>query len=417
MNSITLATARRLAIRAQGLDGGWPLDDGVEGAAQVIERLGRVQIDSIHVVQRAHHHALWTRHRDYAPPMLHELQTTQRRVFEGWWGSGISVLPIGDYRYTLPRMREFAASAYMQRFRAEHEPLLGEILARIRVEGPLGAADFEAPEGFVRGTWWNWKPAKRALEVLFTLGELMVQQRRNFQRIFDLPERVLPPGVDTTEPTLAEAARFMMRRFLAAHGLVALEEIRRGHGSLPLAAALRELVEAGEAVPVAVEGLTSPTYYAQPQALAEAATTEANPRVRLLSPFDGLVIERRRLQRLFAFDYTIECYLPAPKRQWGYFCLPILWGDRLVGRLDPKAERQSQTFWVRHLALEPGVEASEAFAAALAQSWARSPRSTAAPAWSSSAAPRRERCRPCRTNIPERTACGTMGVEVSYESA
>ena len=159
---ISISTARKLAIRCQGLDAPWKLPKGKEGIAQVVECLGYVQIDTISVVQRAHHHTLWARRSDYTPQMLHELQAQDRRVFE-WWGHAASYLPMRDYRYYLPRMRAFAESQKTRDWLGQNTQLVRDVVDRIRDEGPLGSSDFSAPEG-QRGSWWDWKPAKKAIQ-------------------------------------------------------------------------------------------------------------------------------------------------------------------------------------------------------------------------------------------------------------
>jgi uncharacterized protein YcaQ len=193
---ISIARAQKLALHGQGLDGPWKLPAGKEGVAQTIERLGYVQIDTISVVERAHHHTLWSRRSDYGPGMLHELLAADRRVFE-YWTHAASYLPMRDYRYYAGRMRSFASSDRARQFLADHAKLVREVLRRIRAEGALASADFAAPDGRKRGPWWDWKPAKAALETLFSMGELMVSRRRNFQRVYDLTERVLPAGIET----------------------------------------------------------------------------------------------------------------------------------------------------------------------------------------------------------------------------
>jgi uncharacterized protein YcaQ len=364
---ISAATARRLAVRCQGLDGGWELPAGKEGVAQAIERLGYVQIDTIAVVERAHHHTLWSRHPQYTPEMLHELQAHDRRVFE-YWTHAASFVPMRDYRYYLPRMRAHADSPRMRDWLARNATLAREIRERIRAEGPLASADFAAPDDRKRGPWWDWKPAKEALERLFWSGELMIAGRRRFQRLYDLTERVLPTGTDTTAPDPEEIARFAVRRLLASHGVAAREIPHTVHGSKAVAAAIADLVAAGEVTPVAIEGRDGETYYALTATLAEA-TEEPAARVRLhlLSPFDNLVIGRDHLQKLFGFDYKIECYTPAAKRQHGYFCLPILWDGQFVGRLDPKADRKQKTLFARRITLEPAFQPDDRFLAALAE--------------------------------------------------
>ena len=364
---IPLPLARRLAIAAQGLDGRWELPAGREGVAQTIERLGYVQIDTIAVIQRAHHHTLWSRHPEYMAQMLHELQARDRRVFE-YWTHAASYVPMCDYRYYIPRMQGVAKSARTRGWLEENAQLVQHVVERIREEGPLGSADFAAPPG-KRGSWWDWKPAKRALEMLFSMGDLMVTERRSFQRIYDLKERVLPEETDTSEPDRGEWGRFTVRRTLALHGIVSAGEMgwRRGN-SEAISEARQELIDSGEIIPVEVEALDGEDFYASKEAVERTSEQyDLSTPLHLLSPFDSLIIQRRRVQTLFDFAYTIECYLPAAKRRYGYFCLPILWGEHFVGRLDPKADRKAKTFIVRKLIFEPEFRAYEDVLPALAE--------------------------------------------------
>jgi uncharacterized protein YcaQ len=360
---VSLAEARRLLVAAQGLGGDWKLPAGAEGAAQVVERLGYVQIDTIAVVERAHHHVLWTRHPGYQTAHLDELLSRDRRVFE-YWAHAAAYLPMRDYRFYLPRIRYFAEEHHARQWLAEHRGLAEKVLERIRAEGALAAADFEHP-GERRGPWWDWKPAKRALEYLFWSGRLMIAGRRHFQRLYDLSERVLPPDLDTSMPSPEESARFAARRGLQSQGLATAKQKDGLSSPQEVGRALAELAEAGEAVPVQVEGLEKERFYAWKSLLA--APRPRRRQVHLLSPFDNLVIDRRRAAQFFGFEYRIECYTPAAKRQYGYFTLPVLWGEALVGRLDPKAERREGVFRVKNLVLEPGFAADEAFHAALAR--------------------------------------------------
>ena len=363
---ISVSTARRLALTAQGLDGQWRLPKGKEGAAQAVERLGYVQIDTIAVVERAHHHTLWARCPGYTPAMLHELQAKDRRVFE-YWANAASYVPMSDYRHYVPRMRAAAARHSAWYLSDEGRKLRGHVLERIRAEGPLGSADFAAPEGRKRGSWWDWKPAKQALEWLFDMGELMVSERRNFHRLYDLAERVLPAGVDTTPASSDEVARFIVRRVLGTWGVAPAGELRWGwgrHGGVP--AALAELLDTGEVTRLRVDGLEE-DYYALSRALEPPPRrSRAKPRLHILSPFDSMVMRRRHLAALFDFDCKLECYTPAPKRRWGYFCLPILWGEEFIGRLDAKAERKQKVLVVRTLLFEPGFKDCAGVAAPLA---------------------------------------------------
>ncbi len=351
---ISRPAARRIILGAQGLDGGWSLSPGSDGAAEVIDRLGYVQIDTIAVIERAHHHVLWTRSRDYAPAMLDDLLSRDRRVFE-FWTHAAAYIPMMDYRFYLPKMRAFGRRPKVRSWVGENRKVVRHVLERVRAEGPLRSADFANPRE-KRGEWWDWTPAKQALEILYRKGELMITGRRHFQRIYDLTERVLPPEVDATVPSAREVARYVVRRTLAAQGVVSEKDAAWWlKDRKSVSTVLREMCEAGHALEVRLAGGGDAPYFVPATALRpdlerspEAAT------VRLLSPFDNLVTDRARALTFFDFDYRIECYTPEAKRKYGYFSLPILWGDRLVGRLDPKADRKAGRFIVKSLALEPG---------------------------------------------------------------
>ncbi|MFA4987130.1 MAG: crosslink repair DNA glycosylase YcaQ family protein, partial [Candidatus Brocadiia bacterium] len=311
--TIPLALARKLYVTGlfpPALEG---LPVGKEGVAQVIDYLGYVQIDTIHVIQRAHHHTLWSRRPDYSPEMLHELQAVDRRVFE-YWGHAASILPMSDYRFYLPSMRAYRnpRSPWVRERLDNSKHLFDPILDRIRTEGPLATGDFEHNSDEKRGSWWDWKPAKSALELLFWRGDLMISQRRNFTRVYDLTERVLPPHVDTTVPDSRELGRFLVRRALNSFSIAPEREIS-DHihgGSSYVPDALREMVSDGEVVQLQIEGLAGLPVYALPQRIEAAGDSDIAGEVHILSPFDNATIHRRWVKRLFGFDYTIECYVP-----------------------------------------------------------------------------------------------------------
>jgi len=363
---ISLATARQLALRAHGLNGGWMLPPNQEGAAQIIERLGYVQIDTIYIIQRAHHHTLWTRLQEYQPTMLDDLLAKDRRVFE-WWTHAMAYIPMRDYRFYAPRMGYDALWGRQREWLIEYADVIAHVKERIRTEGPLGAADFEHPKNTTSG-WWDWKPAKQALEILATMGELMVTQRRNFQRIFDLTERVLPANVDTTPPTEEELQRFIVRFALNTGGVLRENEVQWSRRKAN-PAALQAMVDAGEVTRFEVEGLNGEPCYALSDVF-EAITQSPNgeQHLHILSPFDNLIIDRRWLKAFFdGFDYTIECYVPEAKRKYGYFVLPILWGDRFVARMDSKADRKPKTFVIKRLLFEPDFDEYDAVLPALVE--------------------------------------------------
>lgn len=364
---LSLQQTRRIALSAQLLDGRTRPGRGADGALSVIDHLGYVQLDTIAVVARAHHHTLWTRLPDYAPSVLDELFNA-RCVFE-YWGHAASILPLGDYRYYLPLMRRHREQpqSWIKDERAKVAQLMPQVLQRIRSEGPLKAADFEHQRE-ERGTWWDWKPAKSALEMLFWEGDLMISAREGFQRLYDLAQRVLPPGMDTREPDSAELGCFSVRRALQAHGIARERDICTHLSAAPkpaVQAALHGMQASGEVAELRIAGQEWP-YYALTAGLeALLKLRRVKPRLHILSPFDNLVIQRDRLARLFNFDYTIECYTPAPKRKYGYFSLPILWGETFAGRLDAKAERKARVLHVRGLWLEEGFSVGAEFCSAL----------------------------------------------------
>jgi uncharacterized protein YcaQ len=352
---ISLSTARRLALHCQALDGSVPLPAGKEGVYQCIDRLGYVQIDTISVVERAHNHTLWVRQPDYDPQMLHELQAKDRRVFE-WWASAMSYVPMDDYRFYAVHMNK--PLSWHRKWYAENVELTERVLERVKAEGPLGSSDFKPPKDFKRGDWWSWKPSKIALECLFSMGELMVTERRKFQRIYDVRERVLPPDLDTTAPTPDELARFQARRLLGGLGFGTTAHIQWARwGSRPVdEQIIQNLIEAGEVTAFEIDGFDDRRYCALTDRLEHVLDQPANGLshiVHILSPFDNLVIRRGWLRAYFGFDYKLEAYTPKAKRKYGYFTLPILWGDRLVGRVDAKADRKPKTFIVRKLTFEP----------------------------------------------------------------
>ena len=236
------------------------------------------------------------------------------------------------------------------------------MLKRIATEGPLMAKDFEHSGKNI--SEWKSKPAKRALEYLFMQGELMVPNRINFHKVYDLMERVVPEGTDTTEPTPEEYARFLITGHLRANGLGQPAEIaylRKGIKPL-ISATLEDMVSNGEVLEVCAAGTA---YFALPASLELLSKPLARSKLKLLSPFDNLVIQRKRMKVLFGFDYLIECYVPEAKRRYGYFSLPILWEGRLVARMDCKAERKKSLLHIQHLALEPWVLKIEPFFMAL----------------------------------------------------
>jgi uncharacterized protein YcaQ len=365
--------ARSLTLSSQLLRGRLFSARTKECIAQTIEHLGYIQIDTISVVERAHHHTLWARCPDFHPDMLHELQAVDRRIFE-YWGHAASFLPVSDYRFYIPRMKRFRSNhtGWEGEWHKKYKHLLDPVLNRIRTEGPLSSKDFAAPDDKPRGPWWDWKPAKAALELLFWRGDLMVTERRNFQRVYDLTERVLPSDVDTSEPDENELGEYLVMRALNAHGVVRqkdiVDHIRAAKKPVVLAS-LKHLLETNRVAELDIEHVDKGPWFTRETMIDTVETNDTGYETAyILSPFDNLIIQRDRLGLLFDFDYTLECYVPKAKRKYGYFTLPILYGDRFIARIDPKADRKTNNLILYKVLFEnpnPSEKELDAMAEAL----------------------------------------------------
>jgi uncharacterized protein YcaQ len=365
-DALSLDQARRVALAAQGL--ATPARATRAGPATLratLERLGANQIDSINVVARSHELVLQARAGAHDRAAFDRVVYRRRAGFE-YWGHAASFLPMAHYRLCLPRMRRLAEATrgWWVGVRRRHQHLYGPVLDRIRAEGPLAASAFRDPDGPRRGSWWDWAPAKHVLEDLFDQGTLLVHDRVNFERRYDLAERVLPAGTDTSEPTPAEAAReltLLAARHLGVGTAADLADYYR-LPSAQVRVALAELAADGLLQEVTVEGWARPAYLLpgtrMPRRLSHPPA--------LLSPFDSLIWSRERTERLFGFRYRLEVYVPAPRRVHGYYTMPVLAGGRLVARVDPKHDRQAGRLLLRGLHLEPGADPVEAVAAVAA---------------------------------------------------
>lgn len=357
--SISIQQARKLVLLSQRLPPARQAGQAVAATLSAIEHLGYIQIDTISAIQRAHHHTLWSRNPRYKTSHLGQL-LADKEVFE-YWSHAAAYLPMCDYRYSLFR-KQAIASGEQNHWYERDERLMNSVLKRIDTEGPLMAKDFEHTGG--KRDAWNSKPAKRALENLFMQGELMISHRVNFHKVYDLTERVIPKDTDTTIPSSEEYTRFLIIRYLQANGLGQAAEIAYLlKNTKPfVSVALKEMVSSGELLNVRAG---ANNYYVLPASLDLLSKPLARSKLKILSPFDNLLIQRKRMQALFGFNYLIECYVPAAKRQYGYFSLPILWNGNLVARIDMKAERKESLMHIQHLALEPGLKNADAFAIAL----------------------------------------------------
>jgi uncharacterized protein YcaQ len=367
---LSSAAARTLMVAAQGLHRRPAAATTKASVLETIRRLAALQIDTIHVVARSPYLVLWSRLGHYEPRWLDEL-LAEAAIFE-YWAHGACFLPIEDYPHFRQRMLDGRLDSWQHShdWIAANPEVVARVLALIRDRGPVRSADFARRDGRSSG-WWQWKPEKRALEALFDIGELMIARRENFQRLYDLRERILPAWDDAQLPTPDEVRCTLALKALRALGVatprwVASYFYTRWQEAGPL---LEALAEEGQVLRARVEAWEDPAYlHPGHAALAEeAASGTLQPELTaLLSPFDPLVSDRARTQAVFGFDYSLECYTPAARRRYGYFCLPILHRGRLIGRLDPKAHRKEGRFEVKALYLEPGVELTDGLVADLA---------------------------------------------------
>ena len=356
---LTPAEIRGVVLRAQGLaEELAPFGVGKGAVLEAVRHLGYVQVDTISVLQRAHHHVLWSRVPDYQPEMLDELQGKDAAVFE-YWNHASSYLPTDAYRYSLPLMRKHKDGVHWGDDTPELRTSMRRMMKLVRQGGPLRIRDVTGKTpatGWTEGSVSTFE--RRALHELWMRGDLMIRERRGMEKVFDLAERVLPAETERRMPRPLEAAEFHVRRSLRALGVARVQEmhyLQDGASAATYREALAKLVKSGEVMEVAVEGEAKLPLYAPAGCLLDKREVERGP-VRFLSPFDNLVIQRKRLGWLFGFDYTVEIYVPAAKRVYGYFVLPILWGDEMIGRMDAKADRATKTLLVHHLVFEKGFK-------------------------------------------------------------
>jgi uncharacterized protein len=368
---LSAAEARRAALAAQGFAAP-PLGRPVDARAlrsRVVDRVGLIQIDSVNVLERAHYLPAFSRLGAYDVALLDRLSHyAPRRLFE-YWGHEASLIPVELHPHLRWRMRRAHDEAWggMRRIAQDRPDLVEAVLEDVRERGPLRAADLahhDDPRG-PKGPWWDWSDVKRALEFLFWSGEITSARRQRFERLYDVPERVLPRAiVDAPTPPDDEAQRELLR--VAARSLgVATEQDLRDYFRLPAGEAkprVAELVEAGDLQPVAVEGWAQPAYLSPGASVPRRIDARA-----LVGPFDSLVWHRPRAERVFGFRYRIEIYVPKPKRVHGYYVLPFLLGEKLVARVDLKSDRAAGALRVQAAHAEPDAppETAESLAAQL----------------------------------------------------
>jgi uncharacterized protein len=354
--TLTKSTARKIILHAGGLSKHAQFGKGKEAVYKLISHLGFVQVDTNFVVERAHHHAIAARVPGYKTEWLDELQT-DGRIFEFWtYASGF--IPMHDYRFSLPVKESFASKR--KALTQSEINLMKKILDRISREGPLMARDFENDRLTKSTGWWDWRPSKIALERLHLDGRLATFRRKNFQKVYDLSENLIPADVNTTMPTPEEYARHVILRSLKALGIAYIKEIAYSTRYVKnvIKEELQKLVDSGDVCQVTMEGPKHSPLYMLPEYKKKKISLSGDAVV--LSPFDVLNVFRHRLKDFFDFDYQVECFVPEAKRKYGYFSLPVLVGDTFVARMDSKADRKQRTLTVHNLHFETNKLSAQA---------------------------------------------------------
>jgi uncharacterized protein YcaQ len=362
VETLSLRQARRIALAAQGFADARPARPTRRHLTATIQRLALLQIDSVNVVSRSHYLPLFSRLGAYPRALLEDLAWGRKPTLFEYWGHEASLMPLDlqpPLRWRMEDARQgVGVWGNVAQFLASHRPFIDQVLETIRGRGPLSAGELELGAGRQTG-WWGWSEAKRATECLFWAGDLTTATRRGtFERVYDLPERVLPKAIwSTPTPSRAEAHRVLLRRAASAMG-VATERDLRDYFRMGLADARRgvaELVEAGDLIPVEVRGWDQPAYLA-PDA-RRPRSVKANA---LLSPFDNLIWFRERAERLFDVRIRLEIYTPAHKRTHGYYVLPFLQGEAITARVDLKADRKAGVLRMLSAHREPAADPATA---------------------------------------------------------
>ncbi|KAF0107085.1 MAG: hypothetical protein FD147_2450 [Chloroflexi bacterium] len=370
MPAITISqfTARQLALFAQGLLQPLQHPATKTDVKSTVSRLGVLQIDTINIVARSPYFALWSRLGDFDMVWLNQL-LEEKQIFE-YWAHAASILPKEDYPFHRRLMLDRLRLPGFERWYSKNKAEADAVLEYVKTNGAVRSSDFQRKDG-QRGTWWNWKVEKEALEYWFASGELMIARRVNFQRIYDLRERIIPEWKDTDTPDFESVVRILVLKSIASLGIAlpgwVADYFRLSKTTTQTT--INRMVNEKRLMEVQVEGW-SETAWVCPEvwgAFQTEISNNPNPLMTtLLTPFDSLIWDRSRTRQLFGFEYTIECYTPAAKRRFGYFVLPILHDGNLIGRLDAKAHRVNKRFEVKALYFEMGVKPSVELAQSIA---------------------------------------------------
>lgn len=365
-SSLSAGEARRIALAAQGFARPRPADPGTRQLNLALARMGTLQIDSVNVFARSHYMPLFSRLGPYDTDALDRLLFARRPSYVEYWAHVASFIPAADWALFRFRMRDLRTryGSKPGNWYDSHRSVVGQVRAELADRGPLRAAqiEHEAKTG-ARGPWWDWDVVKNALEYLWMFGEVAIAGRRGFERRYGLAEHVIPADALTADIPRADAIRELVRRAMAASGVATAADVAdywRIADRPSVLQALSDLTDAGEVEPVGVAGWTTAGRPAKAWLHRDARIPRRIDATALLTPFDPVVWFRERAERLFDFDYRIEIYTPPAKRRYGYYSLPVLVDDDIVGRIDLKADRAASTLRVQSAWWEPGRPADAA---------------------------------------------------------
>jgi uncharacterized protein YcaQ len=346
LHPLTKAQARNIWLHAQRLDIPMPFGEGPAATAQAVEHLGYVQIDTINVIERSHHHILWNRIPAYRRADLRQAQSVDKSVFE-YWTHALSYVPTGDLRFFIPAMKRHQREGH-QWLSSVKPADLRKVMKLIRRDGALTIRDIDDDVLVDKEHLWaSRKPSKRALQLLFYQGRLTISERNGMLKTYQLMTRHFGWDKTPKPASVRETTAYLLDRALRAQGVVSLDSIC--HLDAPSKAAIRKLIQARvrrhELVPIVLEGAGKQEHWAEPAALENAGG--ASELVHILSPFDPLIIQRKRTNLFFEYDHRFEAYVPREKRVFGYFALPVLVGDDIVAALDLKTDRKARKLLVQ----------------------------------------------------------------------
>jgi hypothetical protein len=347
LHPLTKVQARRIWLRAQRLDTQAPFGEGPQATRAAVEHLGYVQIDTINVIERSHHHILWNRIPTYQRADLRQAQSIDRSVFE-YWTHALSYVPTKDLRFFIPAMKRHRREGH--KWLASVQPAdLRKVLRLIRRDGALTIRDIDDDVLVDKEHLWaSRKPSKRALQLLFYEGVLTISERNGMLKTYELMARHFGWDKPPKGASPRDVSSYLLERALRAQGVVSLDSIC--HLDAPSKAQVRRLIDGsvrrGQLVPVAIEGAGKQEHWAEPATL-ENAGDMASEQVHILSPFDPLIIQRKRTHLFFDYEHRFEAYVPKEKRVFGYFALPVVVGENIVAALDLKTDRKSQKLLVQ----------------------------------------------------------------------